>query len=159
MSKTTTLGTIFGFVVGIALVSAVGWTAMPGMMLKEAASPYGLEETVNKIKENAQAHGWVVAGVKKLHKSVKKHGGPDILPVMLIELCEPNHASNILTNDSDRMISVMMPCTISVYNKADGKTYIGYMNAGLMGQMLGGNVATVMGEVAGQQKSFIQFAL
>ena len=109
MSKTTTLGAIFGFVVGIALVSAVGWTTMPGMILKEAASPYGLEETVNKIKENAQAHGWVVAGVKKLHKSVKKHGGPDILPVMLIELCEPNHASNILTNDSDRMISVMMP--------------------------------------------------
>ena len=159
MTESAAISAIVGFVFGIALLGVVGWTTMPGMMLKEAVSPYGLEETVSMIKENALAQGWVVAGVKPLHKSVKKHGGPDILPVMLIELCEPNHAASILGNDADRLISVMMPCTITVYNKADGKTYIGYMNAGLMGQMFGGNVAQVMGVVAGQQQSFIKFAL
>jgi hypothetical protein len=33
------------------------------------------------------------------------------------------------------------------------------MNAGMMGQMFGGNVAEVMGTVSQQQKSFIAFAL
>ena len=159
MTKSAAINAILGFVLGVALLGVVGWTTMPTMMINEAVSPYGLEETVQMIQDNARAQGWVVSGVKPLHKSVKKHGGPDILPVMLIELCEPNHAASILGNDADRLISVMMPCTITVYNKADGKTYIGYMNAGLMGQMFGGNVAKVMGVVAGQQHDFIKFAL
>jgi len=159
MSKNTILGTVSGFVLGIALLGAVGWTAMPGMMLKEAVSPFGLQETVDKISENAKQAGWVVASVKPLHKSVKKHGGGDVLPVMLVNLCQANHASTILSQDADRIVSVMMPCTISVYQKQDGKTYIGYMNAGLLGQMFGGNVAKVMGTVSQQQRGFIAFAL
>ena len=149
MSKTTILSTFTGFVVGIVLLGSVSWAMMPGMMLQEAVSPYGLQETVDKISENAIAAGWVVAGVKPLHKSVKKHGGGDVLPVMLVNLCQA----------SDRVVSVMMPCTISVYQKQDGKTYIGYMNAGVMGKMFGGNVAEVMGTVSQQQQSFIAFAL
>jgi uncharacterized protein (DUF302 family) len=159
MSKTTVLSAAAGFVLGMALLGAVGWTAMPGMMLKEALSPYGLQETVDKISENAKQAGWVVASVKPLHKSVKQHGGSDLLPVMLVNLCQANHASSILSQDADRIISVMMPCTISVYQKQDGKTYIGYMNAGLMGEMFGGNVAKVMGVVSQEQQSFIAFAL
>ena len=53
----------------------------------------------------------------------------------------------------------MMPCTISVYQKSDGKTYIGTMNAGLLGKMFGGMIAEVMaGPVAADQQSFIAFA-
>ena len=159
MSKTTVLSTVAGFVVGIVLLGSVSWAMMPEMMLREVVSPYGLQETVDKISENAVAAGWVVASVKPLHKSVKKHGGGDVLPVMLINLCQAHHASSILSQDSDRVVSVMMPCTISVYQKQDGKTYIGYMNAGVMGKMFGGNVAEVMGTVSQQQQSFIAFAL
>jgi len=159
MPKTTVLSTVAGFVLGIALLGAVGWTAMPRLMLKEAVSPYGLQETVDKISENAKQAGWVVSSVKPLHKSIKKHGGDDVLPVMLVNLCQPHHASSILNRDADRVVSVMMPCTISVYQKQDGKTYIGYMNAGLLGEMFGGNVAEVMGTVSEQQQSFIAFAL
>ena len=80
MTESAAISTIVGFVFGAALLGIVGWTTTPGIILKEAVSPYGLDETVNMIKENALAQGWVVAGVKPLHKSVKKHGGPDILP-------------------------------------------------------------------------------
>jgi uncharacterized protein (DUF302 family) len=49
-----------------------------------------------------------------------------------------------------------MPCTISVYEKSDGKAYIGSMNAGLLGKMFGGTVAEIMGEkVADDQQAFI----
>jgi hypothetical protein len=48
-----------------------------------------------------------------------------------------------------------MPCKISVYKKNDGKTYIGTMNAGLMGKMFGPLVGETMGHVAEDQKLFL----
>ena len=49
-----------------------------------------------------------------------------------------------------------MPCTISVYQKSDGKTYIATMNAALLGKMFGGTVAEIMGDkVAVDQKKFV----
>jgi uncharacterized protein (DUF302 family) len=149
---------LIGFVVGVILVSVVGWLMMPGLMLKEYQSPFGVEETVEQISQRAIAEGWVVSGVTPLNNSVKKHGGGDLPPVRLINLCEAHHAFNILKEDKNKIVSVMMPCTMSVYQKADGKTYIGTMNAGLLGKMFGGTVAKVMGgEVAEQQEKFISF--
>jgi uncharacterized protein (DUF302 family) len=149
---------IVGLVAGIIITGIIGWNIMPGMMLHETASPYGMEETVSKIKESALSKGWVVSNVKPLHKSVLKHGGGELPPVMLINLCQANHAYNILKEDGNKKISVFMPCTISVYQKTDGKTYIGTMNASLLGQMFGGSVDEVMQHVAVDQQSFIEFA-
>jgi len=150
---------ILGAIIGAVLLGIVGWKMMPGMMLVEYQSPFNVEETVKKISDNALAKGWVVSGVKPLHKSIAKHGGGNTLPVMLVNLCEAHHASRLLKKDENRIVSVMMPCTISVYEKSDGKAYIGTMNAGLMGKMFGGEIAAVMsGPVATDQQSFIQFA-
>lgn len=150
---------LIGFLGGVILVSVVGWLMAPGLMLTEYQSPFGVEETVENIKQRAVAEGWVVSSVTPLNDSVKKHGGGDLPPIRLVNLCEPHHAFNILTEDKNKIVSVMMPCTISVYQKADGKTYIGTMNAGLFGKMFGGTVAKVMGgEVAAQQQKFISFA-
>ena len=127
-------------------------------MLTERASPYGIEETVAKITSNAKAENWVISSTQLLHKSVKKHGGGDLPPVILINLCQANHAYNILKEDANKVISVMMPCTISVYEKSDGHVYVGTMNAGLLGTMFGGTVAKVMGgAVAAQQHKFMAF--
>ena len=149
---------IIGLVLGAAITGVIGWNIMPGMMLHETMSPYGVEETVNKIKENAISKGWVVPSVKPLHESVLKHGGGTLRPIMLVNLCQANHAYNILKKDGNKRISVFMPCTISVYQKTDGKTYIGTMNAALLGQMFGGTVDVVMKDVAADQQSFIEFA-
>ncbi|MCK4843042.1 MAG: DUF302 domain-containing protein [Methylococcales bacterium] len=131
---------------------------MPGMMLTERQSPYSVDETVEKITANAKAEGWVISSIQSLHQSVKKHGGGDLSPVILINLCQANHAYNILKEDDNKVISVMMPCTISVYQKSDGHVYVGTMNARLLGTMFGGTVAEVMGgTVAAQQKKFIAF--
>jgi uncharacterized protein (DUF302 family) len=148
-----------GFLAGLAVAGAAGWLVMPGQMLKEYRSPFGVEETVAAIQEKAVADGWVVASVQSLDQSVKKHGGGELPPVRLVNLCQAHHAHEILREDESKIVSVMMPCTISVYQKDDGHTYIGAMNAGLLGKMFGGTVARVMGgEVAAAQRSFIAFA-
>jgi uncharacterized protein (DUF302 family) len=147
-----------GFILGVIVTGATAWQIMPGMMLKERASPFSVDETVEKIITNAKAEDWVISSIQPLHQSVKKHGGGDLLPVKLINLCQADHAYNLLREDKNKVISVMMPCTISVYQKSDGGVYIGTMNAGLLGNMFGGTVAEVMGgAVAAQQHKFLTF--
>ena len=149
---------IAGILLGGVIVAAIGWFAMPGMMLHETPSPYSVDETVEKIRANAENAGWVVAGVTPLHNSVKKHGGGDLPPVILMNLCQANHAYNILQDDGNKILSVMMPCTISVYQKSDGNTYVGPMNAGFLGKMFSGTIEKIMGEeVAADQQGFIAF--
>ncbi|MDD5388233.1 MAG: DUF302 domain-containing protein [Gallionellaceae bacterium] len=74
-----------------------------------------------------------MAEPKKLDQSIRKHGGPVVLPVTLVELCEPRHSSKLLANDGDRWVSVFMPCTVSVYEKTDGKIYVANMKAANLG--------------------------
>ena len=152
------LNIVVGFIGGIILTGVIGWNAMPGMMLNEKVSPYGLDETVAKIKENALAKGWIVKSIKAPHKSVKKFSNKDVLPIKLINICQADALYNILNDDKSRVVSVFIPCTISVYERADGKIYISSMNASLLGKMFGGIVSTVMGKVAIDQASFIDFA-
>jgi len=153
-----TISIMAGFILGIIVMGITVWQVMPGMMLTEQLSPYNVNETVEKIANNAKAEGWVISAIQPLHQSVKKHGGGDLDPVVLINLCQANHAFNILKEDANKVISVMMPCTISVYQKTDGLVYVGTMNAGLLGTMFGGTVAEVMGGlVAAQQQKFISF--
>ena len=132
--------------------------SMKSMMVEERVSPYGVDETVSKIQENAEAIGWVSPGVKNMNKSIKKHGGADIGgPVRIVELCNAKHASNILKEDEGRYAAVLMPCAIAVYNKTDGKTYVTNMRAGRMGSMMGGVVADVMEVVDVDQKKILEF--
>ena len=150
---------ILSYILGLLTTAVIGWLSMPSMMLVEYQSPYDMNKTVQTISDNAKANKWVVASIGKLHKSIKKHGGYDLTPVYLLNLCNASHAYNILKKDENKIISTMMPCTISVYQKSDGKTYIGTMNAGLMGKMFGGDIAQIFGvEVAEDQQKFIDFA-
>lgn len=147
---------VAGLLVGVFGMMGLMWVMAPGLMLREEVSPLDLNATVDAIKTKAEAAGWVVSSVMSMEESIKKHGGGDILPVRLVNLCQANHAARILNDDSARRVSVMMPCTIAVYQKQDGKTYVGTMNAGLMGRMFGGTVAEVMGAtVAREQREFV----
>ena len=151
------------FVLGI-LIGAVGtggvlYATASDLMVKEQASPVGVEDTVQRITKVAEADGWKVLGIRKLHESIKKHTGEDVRPVHLVDLCEPHHAKKILEGDETRTVSVFMPCTISVYEKSDGKAYICSTNAQLLGKLFGGTVAEVMGgPVAESQAKFVETA-
>ena len=155
--------TFFVFLLGV-LVGAVALgvtlkATVAGLMVREHASPSSVEETVARIQKAAEAEGWKVLGVRKLHESVKQHAGLDIRPVHVVELCHPAHAGKILAEDSARTVSVFMPCSIAVYEKADGKAYVAATNAALLGRAFGGVVSEVMaGPVAEAQGRFVDAA-
>ena len=131
---------------------------MKSMMVEERVSPYDVEKTVKKIKDNAHSIGWATPDVKNMNKSIKKHGGKDIGgPVRIVELCNARYAGKILSDDSGRYSALFMPCAVAVYTKNDGKTYVSNMKAGRMGSMMGGIVADVMADVDVDQKKILEF--
>lgn len=146
-------GTVFGLAVGLIVAALIA----PKLMLKEQASPLGYEETIAHIQNNVTNAGWKVSALMRLDKSLAKEG-KEVLPAASFKICQADYAEEVLLDDKARFLSVMMPCSIAVYEKADGKTYISTMNAGLMGRLFGGTAQRVMGgPVAKETRAFVQF--
>jgi uncharacterized protein (DUF302 family) len=149
--------TLTGIVIGFALFAVIAKLAAPGMMLKERASPLSYDETIAKIENAVTNGGWEISRKMDMHKSLAQRG-KTVPRVTLLKICEPNHAARILNDDKAMYVSLMMPCTISIYEKSNGKVYVATMNAGVMGRIFGGTVAKVMaGSVAPETAQFTAF--
>ena len=147
---------IGGFVIGIVLLGVVMFFKAGSFMFNEIESPFGVEETAARIQQNIQrleGRGWKLSGLRDPSKAVAADG-TNVLPVLLVEA---KYSGPLLKEDETRALSILMPCTITVYKKDNGKTYITLMNSGLMGQMFGSKVAAIMGEVAKDQAEFVKF--
>lgn len=112
-------------------------------MFLESKSRYRFEETVNKLSEMIPESEWKVIYVHDLQETMRKNG-KEISPVKVIELCKPAYAYRLLSDDDLRIYSNMMPCRISVYEKADGNTYVSRMNSAMLASQIGGVVQEVM---------------
>jgi len=151
--------TLIGFIGGIVVTGVLAWNMAGDMMLREVESPFGVEETAARIQRNIQslsANGWALSGLRNPAKAVA-NSGSNVLPVLLVEACSTKYSGPILKDDETRILSILMPCSITVYKKDNGKTYIGLMNSGLMGRMFGPKVGEVMGKVAKDQEVFVTF--
>lgn len=148
---------ITSFIAGAALIIGIAVIFSGKLMLKEYESPFGVEETAARVQANIQAlekRGWKLSALRNPAKAVAV-GGTNVLPVLLVEACSTTYSAPLLKDDETRILSILMPCTITIYKKNDGKTYIGTMNSGLMGKMFGSKVAAVMDEVAKDQAKFV----
>ncbi|MFZ5494624.1 MAG: DUF302 domain-containing protein [Verrucomicrobiota bacterium] len=141
-----------GLLLGLVAVAGLAFLLLPRLLLPERPSRFGLDETVTRLTDAARAAGWVVQSVIELEKSIEKHGGGTVRPVRLVNLCQAKHAARIMNDDLARRVSVLMPCTVSVYEKSDGSVWVGAMNPGLIAPFFGGVIAEVMGgAVAAEQ--------
>ncbi len=128
-------------------------------MFNEYESPFGVEETAARIQANIKAlsgNGWALSGLRDPSRAVAAAGG-NVLPVLLVEACSTTYSKPLLKDDETRILSILMPCTVTVYKKDNGKTYIGIMNAAMMGKLFGAKVAGIMAKVAADQQKFIKF--
>jgi uncharacterized protein (DUF302 family) len=112
-------------------------------MFIENTSRLPYNETVAALTDSIQSRGWKVLVTHNLKETLDKHGY-NVLPVSVMELCNPRHSSRLLTGDDERSVASMMPCRVAVYEKSDGKTYLSRMNAEMFARMLGGTVEEVM---------------
>lgn len=112
-------------------------------MIIEHASPYDVASTVEKLVATAAKMEWQNPAVHNLQQSLAK-SGKSVRPVQVIELCKPAYSGQMLEKSDERIISVMMPCRISVYEKEDGKTYVALLNANEMLSGMPASIANVM---------------
>lgn len=146
-----------GLLAGILLTGITTKKVMPKMMLHEKESPLDYQETVTHLERVITNSGWVISRKIDMQKSIARYGKA-IPEVTIIKICQADYAEKILNTDEAMYVSVMMPCSIAVYRKSDGKTYVSTMNTGLMGKLFGGVVASVMGgPVAADEKKFMEF--
>lgn len=147
---------VFYILIGALLSMILLYIFMPKAMIKKTESPYSFDNTVSKITENVKAEGWSLMGIKRVDKSIEKHGHQADTKVALIEICHPEYAAKMINDTASAHISVMMPCTIAVYETSNQKVYISTMNVKPMSWVFGGTVKEVMGgPVAEAQQRFI----
>ena len=112
-------------------------------MFFESRSRYDFEETINQLSELVPENEWKIIQILDLQETMKKNG-KEVLPVKVVEMCKPGYAYQLLSDDSQRIYSNMMPCRVSVYEKSDGNTYISRMNSAMFAEQIGGVMQDVM---------------
>ncbi len=150
---------VLGFLAGLLALAISAALVAGDLMFREIESPFGVEETAARIQANIQSlehKGWRLSALRDPSKAVAA-AGANVPPVLLVEACSTTYSRPLLADDTTRILSILMPCTISVYKKDNGKVYIGLMNAGLMGRLFGSKVGSIMSEVAADQKVFTTF--
>jgi uncharacterized protein (DUF302 family) len=149
-------GTVVGLVLGVVLALGLVWNQAGNWVFSERESPFTVEETVARIQHNVEAagNGWSLSGLRYPTRPLEAEG-INALPVMLIEACSTHYSGPILQDDKVRFLSLLMPCKIGVYKKANGKVYIGILNAGLIGRLFGPLVGETMQHVVKDQESFL----
>lgn len=124
------------------------------VMFFESESIYPFDETVLQLQTEIEKEGWKLISVNDLQKTMKA-AGKEVLPVKVFSLCHPKHSGKILANDDDRIVSCMMPCRISVYQKSNGKTYLSRLNPAPIAKSYGGLIDIVMTESANDIEKII----
>lgn len=142
---------LLGVLVGILLTAIAIWQIMPKFLVHIVQSKHGLEETVSEIEKATLEKGWKVPHIYDIQKTLQGSGYDKMTPLKIISMCQPDHAYSLLSSETEKFISSMMPCRAAVYGKKDGKTYIAYMNISLMSKLFGGRIAKIMGDVSTEQ--------
>ena len=120
-------------------------------LIIEHVSLFDVTVTVEKLIEAAKEKGWQNPAVHNLQQSLAK-SGKEVLPVEVVEICKPEYSGQMLEKNDERIVSVLMPCRISVYQKDDGKTYVALLD---MSQMTEGMTQTATEAVHGaSEESF-----
>jgi uncharacterized protein (DUF302 family) len=112
-------------------------------LIIEQVSPFDVATTVEKLIDAAYQKEWQNPAVHNLQQSLAK-SGKDVRPVQVIEICKPEYSGQMLEKSDERIVSIMMPCRISVYEKEDGRTYVALLNTSAMSTGMPKTVAEAM---------------
>jgi len=121
----------------------------------EKVSLFGFNETVELLITAATDREWGNPATHDLQNSLAK-AGKTVRPVKVIEVCKPAYSGAMLEKSDERIVSVMMPCRISVYEKADGKIYVATVNVKSFKTGQQENIQKVMTEAADEIEDIVK---
>lgn len=93
-------------------------------MLMTYETTKSVEEVRKAIEEKAKANGFGVMSVHEVSNILESKGVPISYKCVIVEVCSPRHASQVLSKDP--YISTAMPCRIAIFEE-NGKTVVSTM--------------------------------
>ena len=114
-----------------------------------------MNETVELLVNAAIGREWQNPATHDLQNSLAK-AGKSVRPVKVIEICKPAYSGVMLEKSDERVVSVMMPCRISVYEKADGKIYVSTINVRMFAPGMPESVQEVMITAADEVEEIVK---
>lgn len=123
-----------GLLWGIALTFLCGILYLRSNLIIETAAPEDFEQIVQKVPSAVKSvEGWTVTREQcQLPKTL------DGEPLTVFKLCNGDYAEEMLGAEASRKVASAIPCSLAVYRKKNGKTYLAKMNMALIGRLLGG---------------------
>jgi len=112
-------------------------------MIIEKVSPWDFEKTVELLTAAAEKRDWQIPATHDLQQSLAK-AGQTVKSVKVLEICKPEYSGKMLEKNDERIVSVMMPCRISIYLKDDGKTYVTLINGAALVAGMSETIRVVM---------------
>ena len=90
-------------------------------MLINFETEKSVQEVRQAIEEKAKAKGFGVMSVHEVSNILKNKGVPIDYECIIVEVCSPKHASQVLSKNA--FISTAMPCRIAIFQR-DNKTVV-----------------------------------
>ncbi len=127
-------------------------------LIIEQLSPHDFDKTVELLSEKALQKEWKIPFLHDLQASLAK-SGTMVKPVKVIEICKPEYSGQMLEKNHERIVSVMMPCRISVYLKDDGKTYVSLINGSALSSEMPENIKKVMTDASDEVFEIVKLVI
>ena len=120
----------------------------------EKVSPWNFEKTVELLAAESEKRNWTIPAIHDLQQSLAK-AGQEVRPVKVLEICKPDYSGKMLEKNDERIVSVIMPCRISIYLKEDNKTYVAWIDGAGLTAGLPEKVRMVMRAAADEVKEIV----
>lgn len=125
-----TAGCLWG--IGLALI--VITLFLRYNLVEEFQCAGNFDESVNQLVKSVGAvKGWSMEQVVCSLPNTS-----DNCRMRTFKLCNAQYAKAMLNDQDARKVSSVIPCTFSIYEKQDGKTYISRLNVRVLGFIMGG---------------------
>lgn len=133
-------------------------TYAPAMVV-ENVSPSDFATTVENLKNQLEADGWVILTEVNLGARLARRGVEVPEGLVLLGLTSGGQTIPLLRQDETRYVSSMMPCGVSIYGLSDGRVIVSRANFTMMAEMMEPPVSDMMRERAAELDQTIARAL
>jgi len=147
-------GILIGVVSGMFLGLLIAFFIAPSLMFREDKNSSDFDTTVARLEKAIEVRGWKTPVIHDLQATMKKFG-KEVRSVKVLEICHPDHSYEILNRSEEKIVSSMMPCRISVYEKEDGSVWISRMNSGLLSKPMSPVIRKTMSAAAADVEEII----
>lgn len=137
-SKTGLVWFLCGLLWGAVLVFVCGFLYLRYNLIAETPMQDDFALIASALEPAAKRLDWTVSS--NLCGIPRKIGGE---PIEIFRLCKREYAVELLQGESERKLSCLLPCGVSVYKKSDGVTYLAKPNMLLISRLLGGSSAEI----------------